>query len=88
MEFDASERDDVVELLARCIAELPPTDKTILALYYHENLEPTEIATCLGLTQSEIDQVRAEAVGLLQSVLAAQIGLPEFPSCQLREAGC
>ena len=80
MEFDASERDDVVELLARCIAELPPTDKTILALYYHENLEPAEIATCLGLTQCEIDQVRAEAVGLLQSMLAAQIGLPELPA--------
>ena len=80
MEFDASERDDVVELLARCIAELPLTDKTILALYYHENLEPAEIATCLGLTQCEIDQVRAEAVGLLQSMLAAQIGLPELPA--------
>jgi hypothetical protein len=26
MEFDASQRHDIVELLARCIAELPPPD--------------------------------------------------------------
>ena len=80
LEFDASQRDDIVELLARCIAELPPTEKTLLALYYHEDLEATEIATCLGLTDCEIEQIRTETVGLLQSMLAAQIGLPELPA--------
>jgi len=80
MGFDASERDDVVELLVQCIEQLSPKQKSVLALYYHEDLEPAEIATCLGLTRCEIDQVRAEAVGLLQSVLAAQIGLPELPA--------
>jgi len=87
MEFDASRRDDMVELLARCIAELPLTEKTVLALYYHEDLAATEIATCLGLTDCEIDQVRTETVGLLQSILAAQIGLPELaPSFDKPEA--
>jgi len=87
MEFDASRRDDMVELLARCIAELPLTEKTVLALYYHEDLAATEIATCLGLTDCEIDQVRTETVGLLQSMLAAQIGLPELaPSFDKPEA--
>jgi DNA-directed RNA polymerase specialized sigma subunit len=80
MEFDASQRDDIVELLARCIAELPPTEKTLLALYYHEDLEVTEIATCLGLTDCEIDRIRTESVRLLQSMLAAQIDLPELPA--------
>jgi len=77
----------MVELLARCIAELPLTEKTVLALYYHEDLAATEIATCLGLTDCEIDQVRTETVGLLQSILAAQIGLPELaPSFDKPEA--
>jgi DNA-directed RNA polymerase specialized sigma subunit len=80
MEFDASQRENIVELLAQCVAELPATQQTALALYYHEDLEPTEIAACLGLTECEIDQVRAETVGLLQSMLAAQIGLPELPA--------
>jgi len=87
MEFDTSQRDDIAELLARCIAELPLTEKTVLALYYHEDLAATEIATCLGLTDCEIDQVRTETVGLLQSILAAQIGLPELaPSFDKPEA--
>jgi DNA-directed RNA polymerase specialized sigma subunit len=77
-EFDALPRDAVLELLVRCIAQLSPKQKSILALYYHEDLEPIEIAACLGLAECEIDQVRAEAVGLLQSMLAAEIGLPEF----------
>ena len=78
MGFDASQRDDKVELLARWIAELPAIQQTVLALFYQENLEPTEIAACLDLTECEIDQVRTETVGLLQSMLAAQIGLPEL----------
>ena len=77
-EFDALPRDAVLELLVRCIAQLSPKQKSILTLYYHEDLEPIEIAACLGLTECEIDQVRAETVGLLQSMLAAQIGLPEL----------
>ena len=77
-EFDALQRDDVLELLVQCIAQLSPKQKSVLALYYHEDLGPIEIAACLGLTECEIEQVRGETVGLLQSMLAAQIGLPEL----------
>ena len=62
-EFDAFERNDVLEPLVQCIAQLPPTQKTILAMYYHEDLEPAEIATCLDLTECEIERIRAETVG-------------------------
>jgi len=79
-EFDALSRDEVLELLVQCISRLSPTQKTILALYYHEDVEPAEIAACVGLTEDELDQVRAETVGLLQTMLIAQIGLPELPA--------
>ena len=79
-EFDALPRDAVLELLVLCIAQLSPKQKSVLALYYHEDLEPIEIAACLGLTECEIDQVRTEAVGLLQSMLAAKIRLTELPA--------
>ena len=79
-EFDALQRDEVLELLVECISQLSPTQKTILALYYHEDLEPAEIAACVGLTEGELDQVRAETVGLLRTMLVAQIGLPELPA--------
>jgi len=67
-EFDALQRDDVLELLVQCIAQLPLTPKTVLAMYYHENLELAEIAACLDLTESEIEQIRAETVGLVQNM--------------------
>jgi hypothetical protein len=77
-EFDALPRNEVLELLGQCISQLSPTQKTILAMYYHEDLEPAEIADCVGLTEGELDQVRAETLGLLRTMLAAQIGLPEI----------
>jgi DNA-directed RNA polymerase specialized sigma subunit len=79
-EFDALPRDEVLQLLVKWISELSPTQKTILAMYYHEDLEPAEIAACVGLTDSELDQNHAETVGLLRTMLAAQIGLPELPA--------
>ena len=77
--FDALQRDDALELLVQCIAELTPTQKTLLALYYHEDLQPVEIAACLGLTEGEIDQIRAETLELLQTKLAVRIGHAELP---------
>ena len=74
-EFEALPRDEVLELLVQCILQLSPTQKTILAMYYHEELEPAEIAVCVGLTEGELDQVRVETVGLLRTMLAAQISL-------------
>jgi len=77
-QFDALQHDDVLPL-AQCIGQLPPTQKTVLAMYYHENLEPTEIAACLGLTECEIDQIRAQTVEFLQTRLTAQIALAGRP---------
>ena len=79
-EFDALQRDAVLESLAQCIIQLSPTQKTVLAMYYHENLGPTEIAAALGLTKCEIEQVRVETSGLLGTMLAAKIGVPELPA--------
>ena len=78
-EFDAFERNEVLSLLVQCIAQLPPTQKTVLAMYYHENWQPAEIAACVGLTECEIDQIRAETLALLQTMLAGQLGLAELP---------
>ena len=79
-EFDALQHDEVLELLVQFISQLSPTQKTILAMYYHEDLEPADIAPCVQLTEGEVDQVRAETVGLLRTMLAAQIGRPELPA--------
>src|SRR5262245_43095516 len=85
--FDASQRDDVLVLLVQCIAQLPLTPKTVLAMYYHKNLELDEIAACLDSNEREIEQTRAETVGLLQTMFVrgwlevreGRSGLPAKP---------
>jgi DNA-directed RNA polymerase specialized sigma subunit len=77
MADDSLQRDDVLELLVQCIAQLLPTQKIVLALYYHEDLEPAEIAACLNLTECEIEQIRAQTVGLLRTMLATDRGAIE-----------
>ena len=63
------EREEALSLLVERIAQLPLTAKKVLALYYHEELHTAEIATLLGLTKDEIEQIRAETLGLLQTAL-------------------
>jgi len=79
-EFDALQGDVVLELLAQCIARLPLAQKTVLALYYHENLEPTEIAACLDLTFGVTRPSRLEFARSRLQMLAGQVGVPELPA--------
>ena len=68
-EFDPSDRDRVLELVAQRIAQLPRIPKKVLAMYYYENLRPAEIAVGLGLTEIEIELIRTQTVRLLRNKL-------------------
>jgi DNA-directed RNA polymerase specialized sigma24 family protein len=91
-EFDASERDEVLSLLIRCIAGLPEMQKKALAMYHSENLELSEIAMAIGLTEYETDQMLGRALAGLQAKLATELGLAGFhhrraftPAIELRD---
>ena len=80
-DFNASERGELLSQLVQYIVQLPPTTKKVLAMYYHENLHPAEIATCLGLTEHDVELIRARTVRLLQTNLSRtnpKSG-PDFP---------
>jgi len=66
-EFDGLERNKILSLLVGRIARLPPTPKKVLAMYYCENLQPAEIAACLGLSEHDIELIRAQTVRFLRS---------------------
>ena len=72
-EFNASNGAEVLSRLVQQIVQLPPTPKKILAMYYYENLPPAEIAACLGLTEREIDLIRARTVRLLRNNLGRDL---------------
>lgn len=57
-------------LLGIAIRELRSQERTVLALYFYEELTLQEIATVLGLSASRISQIRGEALNKLRAYLA------------------
>jgi hypothetical protein len=52
------------------VTEFQPASRGVL---------PISQPACPDLTECEIEQIRAETVGLLRAMLPGQIGLPELP---------
>jgi len=53
------------------IKNLPERERTVLVLYYDENLTLVEIGEILGVTESRVSQIHSKAVLQLRSRLAA-----------------
>jgi RNA polymerase sigma factor for flagellar operon FliA len=69
--LDVLERQEVLSLLAQKMAKLPERQKKILAMYYHEKKQLSEIATCFGLTEGLTAQIHTQAVDLLRNYLGS-----------------
>lgn len=59
-----------IDILRDEILRLKEQERTVLALYYYEELKLHEIAKILGVTESRISQIRSAAVRTLRSRLA------------------
>jgi DNA-directed RNA polymerase specialized sigma subunit len=66
------------ELLADAIADLPERERLVFTLYYHEELETSEIALVLGETIFAVLQLHLSALGLLR----AQLVRPKKKRCR------
>jgi DNA-directed RNA polymerase specialized sigma subunit len=69
-ELDASKREEALSVLVECISQLPSKPKKVLAMYYYEGFHVADIAMCLALTEYEVDQIRATALGLVRTALS------------------
>ncbi len=67
----AYEVTEVREQLAAAIKSLPERERTVLGLYYYENLTLADIGSILGVTESRICQIHTKAVLSLRVQLAA-----------------
>jgi RNA polymerase sigma factor for flagellar operon FliA len=67
---DALERKEIIALLAGRISQLPELQKKVLAMYYHENMQLSEIAALFGVTDSRIFKIRGQALAMLRKYLA------------------
>lgn len=68
------ESEEARGLLAEAVAGLPERDRTVVSLYYFENLTLAEIGTVLGVTESRICQLHTRAVLRLRTRIAEVTG--------------
>jgi RNA polymerase sigma factor for flagellar operon FliA len=56
------ERAELEQLLAQAIDRMPYVERTILSLYYHEELTLREIAKVIKVHESRISQLKSQAI--------------------------
>ena len=67
---DLITHEQEVEILRDAIMELKEQERTVLALYYFEELKLHEIAKVLELTESRVSQIRSKAISRLRVRMA------------------
>lgn len=63
------EKSELKRLLAEAIEKMPPTEKIVLNLYYHEELTLREIAKVVKLHESRVSQLKSQAILRLRSYI-------------------
>lgn len=67
---------ELSDLIAAAIAELPEKERTVVALYYYDDLTMKEISRIMHLTESRVSQLHTKAMlrlrGKLQDIAEAQ----------------
>ncbi len=66
---DRMEKEELMQLVAQRITELPEIPRKILAMYYFENMRLAEIAAVFNLTESRICQIHAQTVISLRAYI-------------------
>jgi RNA polymerase sigma factor for flagellar operon FliA len=63
------EKAELEQLLATGIKNMPKTERTVLSLYFYEELTLREISAIVGLHESRISQLKSQGVLRLRSFL-------------------
>jgi RNA polymerase sigma factor for flagellar operon FliA len=63
------ERAELERLLAEAIEKMPATERTVLSLYYHEELTLREISRIVKLHESRISQLKSQAILRLRTYI-------------------
>jgi RNA polymerase sigma factor for flagellar operon FliA len=64
--FEAANRHDIREKIEKAMRLLPETERTVLALYYFEDLNLKEIGRQLSLSESRVCQLHSKALSTLK----------------------
>jgi RNA polymerase sigma factor for flagellar operon FliA len=64
------EKSELVRILAEAIDRMPYIEKTVLSLYYYEEMTLREIAKIVDLHESRISQLKSQAILRLRSFMS------------------
>jgi len=64
------ERSELKRVLAAGVGGIPEIERTVLSLYYREELTLREIASVIGLHESRVSQLKSQAILRLRTHLA------------------
>ncbi len=68
------EEKEIKKILSNIIYELPKQEKTVISLYYYEELTYKEIGYIMELSESRISQIHSKAILIIKNQLI-KIGL-------------
>lgn len=69
------EEEEIKQILADEIRDLPEQERTVISLYYYEDLTLREIGEVLDVTESRVSQIHSKATSTLRSRLSKFEGL-------------
>jgi RNA polymerase sigma factor FliA len=65
-------------VIAGCIDRIPKIERTVLSLYFYEELNLREIADIMGLHLSRISQIKSQAILRLRTAMSRKWpGVPQ-----------
>jgi RNA polymerase sigma factor for flagellar operon FliA len=65
--------EELKKILARAIDDLSPKEKTVISLYYYEEMTLKEIGAVLGFTESRICQIHTKAIIKLRAKIKSYL---------------
>lgn len=66
------ERAELERLIARSIDRIPQSEKTVLSLYFYEELTLKEIGEVMGIHFTRVSQIKSQAILRLRNAIAAK----------------
>ncbi len=67
------ERAELERLIAEGIESMPPVERTVLSLYYQQEMAPYEIAQIMNMRPSRVSQVKAQGVMRLRAFIEKRL---------------
>ena len=67
---DEIEKTDAKQELESALKKLPERERTLLVLYYHENMTLKEIGEAINVSESRVCQLHAQAIMKLRNILS------------------